>query len=111
MGAYILVHDQVGHEDMISEPADYLIHPHVPNVCDKDIEYTIIDLYVVGPEAREAQEKGVKPFSHQVKLHGLEGERIEVWGLFNNRVMVDAMSTTTYLQVKHKLPLLERSTQ
>ena len=111
MGAFVLVRDRVGHEDMNSKPADYSIHLHVPNVCDKDIEYTIIDLYAVGPEARKAQEKGVKPFIHQVKLHGLEGERIEVWGLFDNGAMVDAMSTTTYLQVKHKLPPLERSTR
>jgi hypothetical protein len=109
MGAYVLVHDQVEHEDFIPEPADYSIHLHVPNVHDMNIDSAIIDLYAVRSESHEAQQKGVKPFIHQVRLHGLGKEIVEVWGLFDNGAMVDAMSTKTYLQVKHKLPPLERS--
>jgi transposase InsO family protein len=109
MGAYVLVRDRVGHEDTTSEPADYSTHLHVPNVRNMDIEYTIIDLYAVRPESHETQEKRVKPFVHQVKLHGLEKGVIEVWGLFDNGAMVDAMSTTAYMQIKHRLPPLGKS--
>ena len=109
MGAYVLMRDRVGHEDFMSEPADYSIHLHVPNVHDMNIDSAIIDLYTVRPESHEAQQKGVKPFIHQVKLHGVGDEIIDVWGLFDNGAIVDAMSTKTYLQVKHKLPPLEKS--
>ena len=74
-----------------------------------NIEYTIIDLDTVRPESHKAQNKGVKPFIHEVKIHRLEKEIIEVWGLFDNGAMVDAMSTTMYLRLKHRLPPLERS--
>ena len=70
MGAYVLVRDRVGHEDMIPKPVDYSIHLHVPNVCDTNIEYTIIDLYAVRPESHEAQKKGVKPFFMKSRYTG-----------------------------------------
>ena len=111
MGAYILVCDQVGHGDSISEPADSSIQICTSNVHDTDSEYTIIDLYTVWPESHETQKKEVKPFIHQIKLHGLEGETIQVWGLFDNGAMVDVMSTKMYLQIKHKLAPLEKSIQ
>ena len=101
----------VGHEDFISEPADYSIHLHVPNVHDMNIDSVIINLYTVQPESFKAQQKGVKPFIHQVKLHRVGDKIIDVWGLFDNGAMVDVMSTKTYLQVKHKLPPLEKLIQ
>ena len=109
MGAYVLVCDRVGHGDSTSEPADSSIQICTSNVYDTDSEYTIIDLYAVRPESHDTQKKEVKPFIHQIKLHGLEGETIQVWGLFDNGAMVDAMSTKMYLQVKHKLAPLEKS--
>jgi len=57
MGAYVLVHDQVGHEDSITEPADFSIQLHSPNVL-MDIEYMVIDLYAVQPESHETQRAG-----------------------------------------------------
>jgi len=54
MGAYVLVHDQVGHEDSITEPADFSIQLHSPNVL-MDIEYMVINLYAVQPESHETQ--------------------------------------------------------
>jgi len=101
--------NRVGHEDSFSEPADYSTQLHVPNVHNMDMEYMIIDLYAVRPESCDSQKKEVKPFIHQVKIHGLDNETVQVWGLFDNGTMVDTMSTKTYLQVKHKLAPLERS--
>lgn len=109
MGGYVLVRDRVGHEDSFTEPADYSAHIHIPNVHDMDMEYTIVDLYAVHPESHITQKKEVKPFIHQIKIHGLHNEAVQVWGLFDNGAMVDAMSTSMYLQVKHKLAPLERS--
>ena len=111
MGAYVLVCNQVGHEDSTSEPADSLIQLSIHNVHDTDVEYMVIDLYAVRPESHEIQKKGIKPFIHQVKLHGPGNERIQVWGLFDNGAMVDAMSTTMYSQVKHALAPLGRLTR
>jgi len=110
MGAYVLVCDQVGHEDLPSEPANLSIQLRVPNVHDTNIEYTIIDLYAVHPESHNTQRRGVKPFIHQIKLHGPRKETTHVWSLFDNGALVDAMSTKMYLQVKHKLAPLVRST-
>jgi len=109
MGAYVLVRDQVGHEDPIPEPADYATQLNIPNVCDINMEYTVVDLYVVRPELHGAQGKEVKLFIHQIKLHGLNKEAVQIWGLFDNGAMVDAMSTKAYMRVRHKLAPLERS--
>ena len=111
MGAYVLVRDQVGHEDPPLTPADTSIQLRVPDVHDTDIEYSIIDLYAVGPESHNAQEERVKPFIHQFKLHGPKGETVQLWGLFDNGALVDAMSTKMYLRVKDRLAPLERSTR
>ncbi|KIJ89435.1 hypothetical protein K443DRAFT_16130 [Laccaria amethystina LaAM-08-1] len=111
MGAYGLVRDQVGHEDRIPEPADYATQLHIPNVCDINMEYTVVDLYAVRPELHRAQGKEVKPFIHQIKLHRLNKEAVQIWGLFDNGAMVDAMSTKAYMRVRHKLAPLERSTR
>ena len=53
MGAYVLVRDQVGHEDPPLTPADTSIRLRVPDIHDTDIEYSIIDLYAVGPESHD----------------------------------------------------------
>jgi hypothetical protein len=111
MGAYVPVRDQVGHEDLTPKPADLSIQLRIPNVHHTNIEYTIIDLYAVHPESRNARRRGVKPFIHQIKLHGPRKETTHVWGLFDNGAMVDVMSTKMYLQVKHKLAPLGASTR
>ena len=80
MGAYVLVRDRVGHEDSTSEPADSSIQLSINNVHDTDVEYMVINLYAVRPESHEIQKKGIKPFIHQVKLHGPGNGRIQVWG-------------------------------
>jgi len=109
MGVYVLVHNQVGHEDSISEPADYSAQLHVPNVHNMDMEYMVVDLYAVCPESHDTQGKEVKPFIHQVKLQGLDDKMVGVWGLFDNSTMVDVMLTKKYLQLQHKLAPLVRS--
>ena len=68
-------------------------------------------MYAVHPESHNAQGKRVKPFIHQIKLHRLRKETTQVWGLFDNGALVDAMSMKMYLQVKHKLAPLGTSTQ
>jgi len=110
VGAYVLVCNQVGHGDLAQKPADTLIQLNIHNVHDTDIKYMVIDLYTVQPESHKNQKGEVKPFIHQIKLHRPERKAIQVWGLFDNGTMVDAMLTKTYLQVKHKIAPLERPT-
>jgi len=66
---------------------------------------------MVQTESNETQKKRTKPFIHQVKLHGPKGEIVQVWSLFDNGAMVDAMSMETYKCVRHRLSPLGRSTR
>ena len=109
--AHILMCKWVGHKDLLPEPVDLSDRLTVSDVCKEDIELQVVDLYVVQTESDETQKKGMKPFIHQVKLHGLKGEVVQVWGLFNNGAMVDAMSTETYNRIRHRLTPLGRSSQ
>ncbi|KIJ91496.1 hypothetical protein K443DRAFT_654402 [Laccaria amethystina LaAM-08-1] len=109
IGAYVLVRERVGHEDLLPEPADFSDQLTVSDVCEEDVELKVVDLYAVRAESDETQKKGTKPFIHQVKLHGPKGEVVRVWGLFDNGAMVDAMSTETYNRVRHRLSPLGRS--
>jgi hypothetical protein len=97
IGAYVLVRERVGHEDLLPEPADFSDQLTVSDVCEEDVELKVVDLYAVRAESDETQKKGTKPFIHQVKLHGPKGEVVRVWGLFDNRAMVYAMSTDWWL--------------
>lgn len=67
-------------------------------------ESHIIDLYTVGTKSDEQRnERKIKPFVHQVQLLGPQGEIVCVWGLFDEGAMREAMSTTMFNKVKHRL--------
>ena len=107
IGAYVLMHERVGHEDL-SEPAD-LSDQHTDSIVQReDAELHIIDLYVIRTESEATHKKETRPFIHQVKLHGQKGEIELVWGLFDNGAMVDMMSTETHGCVRHRISPLER---
>ena len=102
---------RVGHEDSSPGPVDLSYQLTVSDVHEENSELEVIDLYAVRIESNESQEKGAKPFIHQVKLHGPGGEIVRVWGLFDDGAMVDAMSMETYNRVRHRLSPLGRSTR
>ena len=84
MGAHVLVCERVGHKDSLPEPVDLSDRLTVSDVCKEDVELQVVELYAVWTESDETQKKGMKPFIHQVKLHGPKGEVVWVWGLFDN---------------------------
>jgi len=43
------------------------------------MEYTVVNLYAVHPESHDTEKKEVKPFIHQVKIHRLDNETVQVW--------------------------------
>lgn len=65
----------------------------------------IIDLYEVGHEKVTCKlcEDGEKeiPFTHQIKIHGLQGEIVQLSALFDGAAMVAAMCTSLFKLVKH----------
>jgi len=57
----------------------------VTNVTPVNHKSQIVDLYSVDEKSEERQI--VKPFIHQVQLHGPQGEIVRVWALFDEGAM------------------------
>jgi len=58
----------------------------------------------VGTKSDEQESKEeTKPFIHQVQFLGPQGEIVRIWGLFDDGAMKEAMSTTMFHKVKHRL--------
>ena len=73
-------------------------------------ESIIIDLYAV--DIRSDEERNVratKSFIHQIRLHGPQGEVVQVWALFDEGAMREAMSTKMFERVKHRLAQMSPS--
>ena len=72
-------------------------------------EIQVLDLYTVGAE--EPEEFAINPFPevpfvHGVTLNGLSGSIVHVRGVFDSGAMVNAMCSSVYSRVKHRLPAL-----
>ena len=44
-----------------------------------------------------------KPFIHQIKLHGPQGEIVRVWATFDEGALMEAMSTSAFEKSKHRM--------
>ena len=87
-----------GNETMVSEANTFL---HVFPITH---ESHIIDLYAVGTKSDEqGNDQRTKLFIHQVQLLGPQGKMMDVWRLFDEGAMREAMSTTMFHRVKHRL--------
>lgn len=62
----------------------------VSHVISTNSESSIVDLYAVGANNE------TKPFIHQIQLHGPKDESIQIWALFDNGAMKDALSTAAF---------------
>jgi hypothetical protein len=75
-------------------------------------EIQTIDLYAVGseePDEFEINPFPEVPFMHSIALKGIKGRIVHVQGMFNSGMMVNAMCSSIYENVKHKLPTLHAS--
>ena len=75
--------------------------PRPPSTEDK---YQVCDLYAVGgARAADETEEEAKPFVHEVRLLGPNGEKVRVRAIFDDGAMIGAMCVTIYEKVKHRL--------
>ena len=81
----------------------------VPNVNPTVSESNIVDLYAVGAKTDEKRENTTKPFIHQIRLHGPQGEIIRTWATFDEGALMEAMSTATFEKAKHRMGKLKPS--
>jgi hypothetical protein len=64
----------------------------------------VIDLYAIkGPEAEQRKRRPERPFVHEIQLHGPKGETVQTHAVFDGGVMISAMSTAVFKQVRHRL--------
>ena len=77
-------------------------------------EMHIVDLYAVGSEEHEVLEINPipeVPFVHSIALIGINGGKVRVRGVFDSGAMVNAMCSSVYSKVKHRLSALRKSKQ
>ena len=74
-------------------------------------ESKIIDLFGIGASKLEGEEKETKPFIHQVRFHGPQGEVVRVWANIDDGAMREVMSTSMFRKVKHRLGTVSPSSQ
>jgi hypothetical protein len=75
-------------------------------------EIQVVDLYTVGSD--EPEEFKISPFTevpfvHGISLNGPKGSVVHVRGVFDSGAMVNAMCSSVYNKVKHRLSALRTS--
>ena len=71
----------------------------------------IVDLFSLGANNNKKGTKAAKPFIHQVRLLGPQGEVVRVWANVDDRAMREVMSKATFERVKHRLGTSTSSNQ
>jgi len=71
----------------------------------------VVNLFSIGAN-KGREEKGItKPFIHQVRLHGPQGEIVRVWANVDDGAMREIMSSSMFKKVKHRLGTASPSSQ
>ena len=83
----------------------------VLHVLPSQIESKIIDLFTIDASKEEKGIKETKPFIHQIRLHGPQGEIVQVWANIDDGAMKEVMSVAMFRKVKHRLGNLLLSSQ
>jgi hypothetical protein len=83
----------------------------VPSVVSSQQKSDIIELFSIGACKVTKKERETKPFIHQVKFKGPQGEVIRVQANIDDGAMKEVMSTTMFQKVKHRLGTTLPSTQ
>ena len=68
-----------------------------PVISTVDPESHIFDLYAVNPE------QTIQPFTHQLKIKAKGGEIVRVKANFDDGALANAMSTSKFNEIKHRL--------
>ena len=72
---------------------------NAPDVQTIDPEMNVFDLYAMRP----SPEKTIQPFIHQINIKAESGEVVRVRANFDDRALANAMSTTKFNEIKHRL--------
>jgi hypothetical protein len=72
-------------------------------------ESNVVDLFGIG--ANKIRREETRPFIHQVRFYGPQGEVIRVWANIDDGAMREVMSTATFEKVKHRLGTITPSSQ
>ena len=75
----------------------------VSNVLTTTIESNVVELFSIGASKSKGEIKDTKPFVHQVRLHGPQGEVVRVWANVDDGAMKEVMSKEKFQMVKHRL--------
>ena len=73
-------------------------------------ESNVIDLFGIGA-SKINEEKETKPFIHQIRIHGPQGEVVRVWANVDDGAMREVMSTAMFKKIKHRLGTIMPSSQ
>ena len=67
------------------------------------LESNIVELFGVGASKEREEERKTKPFTHQVRFHGPQGEIVRVWANVDDGAMREVMSSAMFRKVRHRL--------
>ena len=82
---------------------EYIGNTSTPLPVTTNSNLNVINLFSIGAnKEREGKEK-TKPFIHQVRLHGPQGEIVRVWANVDDGAMREVMSSSMFRKVKHRL--------
>ena len=74
-------------------------------------ELNIVDLFGIGASEELEEKRITKPFVHQVRLHGPQGEIVRIWANIDDGAMKEVMSSSMFRKVKHRLGAVAPSSQ
>jgi hypothetical protein len=72
-------------------------------VTTSNTELNVVNLFSIGANNGKGERKGAEPFTHQVQLHGPQGEVVRVRANIDDGAMREVMSLTTFKRVGHRL--------
>ena len=75
----------------------------VSPVTTTQSELNIVDLFSIGTNKEKEEKDMTKPFIHQVRFHGPQGEVVRVWANIDDGTMKEVMSSSMFRKVKHRL--------
>src|ERR1700679_1351095 len=75
----------------------------IPSVFTTTSESNVVDLYGIGAEKTGIEKEATRPFIHQVRFHGPQGEVIRVKANIDDGAMREVMSSAMFKKVKHRL--------
>ena len=101
--------DSTTQEPTKQEKGPFNITSTVSNVVTNTSKSNIVNLFSIGANNEEI--KATKPFIHQVRFLGPQGEVVRAWANIDDGAMREVMSSDVFKRVKHRLGTTTLSSQ